>query len=128
MKPSYKGLLHKPVAPPRVNVLDVFECEFKPLLPPKGPGRPTILLFWSRWCLASQKMMEYMFKFSQFNNHKVELCHDNTSGSSGFAVLFSVEKPAIEIYVKESQNYYYLSKCFHNLILCSFVCSMTSSR
>ena len=73
MKPSYKGLLHKHVAPPQVNVLDVFECEFKPLLPPKGPGRPTILLFWSSWCLASQKMMEYMFKFSQFNNHKVSL-------------------------------------------------------
>lgn len=71
MKPSYKGLLHKHIAPPNVNVLDVFECEFKPLLPAAGPSRPTIMLFWTSWCLTSQRNMEYMFKFSQFNNHKV---------------------------------------------------------
>lgn len=77
MKLSHKGLLHKQLSPPQVNVLDVFECEFKPLLPPGGPERPTILLFWSSWCLSSQRVMEYMFKFSQFNNHKVhtlDLC------------------------------------------------------
>ena len=71
MKPTYKGLLHKRLAPPQVNVLDVFECEFKLLLPVAGPNKPTILLFWNSWCLASQRNMELMFKFSQFNNHKV---------------------------------------------------------
>lgn len=71
LKPVHRGLMAKQMEPPQVNVLDVYECEFQPLLPPQGPEKPTILLFWTSWCLSSQKMMEYMFKFAQFNNHKV---------------------------------------------------------
>ncbi|XP_055882729.1 uncharacterized protein LOC106055997 isoform X2 [Biomphalaria glabrata] len=67
-KLANQGLLQKHVPPPSCNVLDIFEGDYKPLLSVHKPSCPTVLLFWTPWCLSSQKLMNNFTRFAQENN------------------------------------------------------------
>ncbi|XP_023933288.1 uncharacterized protein LOC106180596 isoform X1 [Lingula anatina] len=63
-----QGLLKRRVPPPSCNVIDIFTGDIKSLLPPGGPNGPTAILFWTKWCLTSQRIMAHYVKFARENS------------------------------------------------------------
>ncbi|CAH1782616.1 unnamed protein product [Owenia fusiformis] len=59
------GLMQHNIPPPSCHVMDVFDGEFNPLLPPSGPDCPTVLFFWTRWCRTSQYAMANFVRFTR---------------------------------------------------------------
>lgn len=65
------GLIKRQVQPPSCAVLDIFECEFRTLIPPSGPRLPTALLFWSLTNRYSIKQLNWFVKFAKKNSSRV---------------------------------------------------------
>ncbi|CAD5112727.1 DgyrCDS1945 [Dimorphilus gyrociliatus] len=66
------GLLRRQVQPPSCAVLDIFECEFRTLIPPSGPRLPTALLFWSTSNRYSTKQLSWFVKYARKNSSRYE--------------------------------------------------------
>ncbi|CAL1538548.1 unnamed protein product [Lymnaea stagnalis] len=66
-KLANQGLLTKFVPPPSCSLLDIFDGEYKQLMSVHVASRPTVLLFWTPWCLSSQKIMNDFIRFSREN-------------------------------------------------------------
>ncbi|XP_067685414.1 uncharacterized protein [Haliotis asinina] len=64
-KLANQGLLQKHVPPPACSLLDVFDGVFKPLMGAHKPQHPTVLLFWTPWCLPSQQIMSFYTRFAR---------------------------------------------------------------
>ncbi|XP_071807408.1 uncharacterized protein [Asterias amurensis] len=84
--------LHQPlvssrhVPPASVSVMDVFDKAQHLLIPTKLTNRcPTMLLFWTRWCLASMKAMDHFVDYAKNRAGKVicvSCCCNSTEPSS----------------------------------------------
>ncbi|CAG5124811.1 unnamed protein product [Candidula unifasciata] len=70
-KLANQGLLQKQIPPPACSVLDIFDGEFKPLMSSHSPRCPTAVLFWTPWCLSSQKMMDHFIRFAKDNTKEM---------------------------------------------------------
>ncbi|XP_025107507.1 uncharacterized protein LOC112572161 isoform X5 [Pomacea canaliculata] len=64
-KLANQGLLSKHVPPPACSQLDIFTGDYKSLMNGHRSQCPTILLFWTPWCLSSQKIMDYYVRFAR---------------------------------------------------------------
>ncbi|XP_076447663.1 uncharacterized protein LOC143284653 isoform X3 [Babylonia areolata] len=64
-KLANQGLLNKHVPPPACSLLDIFAGDYKPLMKGHRPNCPTVLLFWTPWCLSSSKMMDFYIRFAR---------------------------------------------------------------
>ncbi|KAL3853216.1 hypothetical protein ACJMK2_016773 [Sinanodonta woodiana] len=64
-KLANQGLLKKQVPPPACSLLDIFDGEYKPLLATHKRQYPSAILFWSPWCLPSQKLIGYFSRFAR---------------------------------------------------------------
>ncbi|KAK3579080.1 hypothetical protein CHS0354_029940 [Potamilus streckersoni] len=64
-KLANQGLLKKQVPPPACSLLDIFDGEYKPLLGTHKRQYPSAILFWSPWCLPSQKLIGYFSRFAR---------------------------------------------------------------
>ncbi|KAL5013163.1 hypothetical protein ScPMuIL_007433 [Solemya velum] len=64
-KLANQGLLKKKVPPPSCSLLDIFEGEYKPLLSNLNKDFPTVILFWTPWCLSSQMVMGHFTRFAK---------------------------------------------------------------
>ncbi|XP_022109023.1 uncharacterized protein LOC110989168 isoform X2 [Acanthaster planci] len=74
------------IPPASVTVLDVSDQAPHLLVPTKLTNRcPTMLLFWTHWCLASQKVMDYFVDYARSRVGKViclTCCCSSTESSS----------------------------------------------
>ncbi|XP_012935394.1 uncharacterized protein LOC101845075 isoform X2 [Aplysia californica] len=70
-KLANQGLLHKQVPPPSCSLLDIFDGEYKPLMSCHSARVPTVILFWTPWCLSSQKIMDFYIRFARDNTKEM---------------------------------------------------------
>lgn len=70
-KLANQGLLQKHVPPPSCNLLSIFDGELKPLMSAHTSRCPTVIFFWTPWCLSSQKMMDHYIRFAKENGKQV---------------------------------------------------------
>ncbi|GFR62047.1 fibronectin, partial [Elysia marginata] len=70
-KLANQGLLYKQVPPPSCSLLDIFDGEYKPLMANHSARCPTVMLFWTPWCLSSQKMMDHFVRFAKDNTKEM---------------------------------------------------------
>ncbi|XP_059161356.1 uncharacterized protein LOC131944640 isoform X2 [Physella acuta] len=82
-KLANQGLLSKQVPLPSCNLYDIFDGEFKPLMSTHKRSCPTAILFWTPWCLASQKYMDSFIRYAR----------ENTAEMSFVAVACGPSKP-----------------------------------
>ena len=64
-RPVTLGFPRRRVTPPSCHARDVFDGDYRPLIIPSR--RPTVLLFWTRWCLASIKVAHFFNRFAKEN-------------------------------------------------------------
>nr|XP_034305803.1 uncharacterized protein LOC105321045 isoform X1 [Crassostrea gigas] len=64
-KLANQGLLKRKVPPPACSLLDIFQGEYKPFLGTHNKQFPTAILFWTPWCLGSQKVMSHYARFAR---------------------------------------------------------------
>ncbi|XP_077978814.1 uncharacterized protein LOC144434231 [Glandiceps talaboti] len=64
------GLLKRRVPPAAVTVLDVFEGAWHLLIPTKL-RKPTVILFWTKWCLASRIAMNFFVRYSREHGKRI---------------------------------------------------------
>nr|XP_006813361.1 PREDICTED: uncharacterized protein LOC102805368 [Saccoglossus kowalevskii] len=64
------GTLRRRVPPAAVTVLDVFEGAWHLLIPTKL-RKPTIILFWTKWCLASKIAMKSFVRYSRGHGKRI---------------------------------------------------------
>jgi thiol-disulfide isomerase/thioredoxin len=72
-----------------VHKAQVYELATRSLCPlvttsPSNSGRPTILLFWTKWCLSSIRMLNYLVIYSKQYNLQADFVavhygHENTA-------------------------------------------------
>ncbi|XP_070557721.1 uncharacterized protein [Ptychodera flava] len=65
-----QGLLKRRVPPAAVTVLDVFEGAWH-LLIPSRLRKPTMILFWTKWCLASKIAMKFFVRYSREHGKRI---------------------------------------------------------
>ncbi|XP_041347758.1 uncharacterized protein LOC121367568 [Gigantopelta aegis] len=70
-KLANQGMLQKHVPPPSCSLLDIFDGEYKPLMNFHRRQHPTILLFWTPWCLSSGNLMTHFTRFARDNAKEV---------------------------------------------------------
>ncbi|PFX18395.1 Titin [Stylophora pistillata] len=61
---SPQGILARRIPCPVLSVMDVFSALWRPVAP-VGLNKMVALLFWTKWCFSSQKVMEYFVQFAE---------------------------------------------------------------
>ncbi|KAK3102288.1 hypothetical protein FSP39_010226 [Pinctada imbricata] len=94
-KLANQGLLKRKVPPPACSLLDIFQGEYKPILASHNKQFPTVILFWTPWCLSSQKVMSFYAKFakeasSEFNFIAVSCGVNATQASDRKALIHEI--------------------------------------
>ncbi|XP_033744669.1 uncharacterized protein LOC117330483 isoform X1 [Pecten maximus] len=64
-KLANQGLLKKKVPPPSCSLLDILDGEYKPFMGTHNKQFPTVVLFWTPWCLSSQGVMSNFVRFAR---------------------------------------------------------------
>jgi len=71
---AYRGILDKKVPPPSAEAIELRTGEWKPIyerVGAAGSGKPTFVLFWTKWCHASVKLMNFLTKHADDNPQDV---------------------------------------------------------
>uniref|UniRef100_A0A7M5XFI6 Fibronectin type-III domain-containing protein n=2 Tax=Clytia hemisphaerica TaxID=252671 RepID=A0A7M5XFI6_9CNID len=66
---AYRGTLDKKVPPPSAEAVELRTGEWKPIYDRigMGSGKPTFVLFWTKWCRASIRLMNFLTKYAEEN-------------------------------------------------------------
>lgn len=76
-EPLNIGLLREPVPAPKVQVLEMSTNKTRTLIEAKSKsGKSTVILFWTKWCLASIRALNYIVMYAQRNNTQVIIKFD----------------------------------------------------
>ncbi|XP_071961343.1 uncharacterized protein [Antedon mediterranea] len=62
----HQGFKRRKIPPASVSVVDVFDGSWHLLIPTKITNRnPTVILFWTKWCLASSKILTFFVAYAK---------------------------------------------------------------
>ena len=80
------GLLNEPVSFPRVELFDLVSKKTRSLIEGRSRmgNKPTVLLFWTKWCLSSIRTLNFFIMYSKMFNIQAEFIachygHENTT-------------------------------------------------
>ena len=65
---AYRGLLEKKVPPPSTEAVELRTGEWRPIyerLGGAGNSKPTFVLFWTKWCRASIRLMNHLTQYAE---------------------------------------------------------------
>ena len=73
---AYRGLLEKKVPPPSTEAVELRTGEWRPIYErlsgsSAGNSKPTLVLFWTKWCRASIQLMNHLTRYAEENAQDV---------------------------------------------------------
>lgn len=72
--PINQGLLNEKVQAMKCQVLDLSSKNTRNLVESKTKSRrPTVILFWTKWCLSSIRALNFFVMYAKRNSHLVRI-------------------------------------------------------
>ena len=71
---SFRGLLEKKIPPPSAEAVELRTGEWRPIyerLGSAGNPKPTFVLFWTKWCRASIRLMDHLTQYAEEHGQDV---------------------------------------------------------
>lgn len=90
--PINQGLLSEPIQALKCEVIDLITHKTRNLVEGRNKsGKMTLILFWTKWCLASIRNLNYLVMFARRNNTMFDYiaCHYGREITSEMVELLS---------------------------------------
>ena len=76
-EPINLGLLNEPIPAPSCQIIEVSSGKSNNLIENRNNDHSTVVFFWTKWCLPSIRILNFLVMFVQRNNPQVIFTQKN---------------------------------------------------
>jgi len=111
----HQGLLQRKIPAPSTEGLDVYTEQWKPMIE-KNNGKPTFMVFWTKWCGASIRLMKLMNEYAEeYQQHFNYVSCCTHSGESSKTHIHKLKEMCHENGWNKSYSVRHLCVCEQNI-------------